>query len=62
MTVITSSRQLAVGRSVRPCGFLTEAANFVFLICLEVALEPFDTAIPLESEDMRRKAVKNGRG
>ena len=54
----TSSRQLVevVRSALWP---FTEGSNFVFLVCLEIfALDPFDTADSLESEDMRRKAVE----
>src|SRR3546814_7218724 len=43
---------------MRAVRLVDEAAALVFLIGLEIALEPFDMAIALESEDMRREAVE----
>ena len=41
-----------------PGRFLAEATNLVFLIGLEVPLEPFDVAVALERKYVRRQAVK----
>src|SRR4029079_1285013 len=53
-----STRKLAVRHPVGPSGLLARAADLVFLIGLEIALEPFDLGVALEREDMRCEAVE----
>ena len=50
--------QLAIGRPVRPRGFLAEAADLVLLIGFEIAFEPFDVAVAFERQDVRRQAIE----
>jgi hypothetical protein len=43
---------------VRNDAVLPQPSHLVFLVILEIALEPFDMAVILESQDMRGDAVK----
>jgi len=52
------SRKLLVLQPVRNDAVGAEPAHLVLLVVLEVALKPFDVALALESEDVRRNAVE----
>ena len=43
---------------MRPGRFFAEATDLVFLVRLEVALEPFDTAVTFEGKDVRRETIE----
>src|SRR5438067_2482586 len=43
---------------MRDCRIRTQAAHLVLLILLEIALEPLDMAVALESQDVGRDAIE----
>jgi hypothetical protein len=43
---------------VRNDAVLAQPSHLVLLVILEIALEPFDVAVALEGQDVRRDAVK----
>src|SRR3546814_14402420 len=51
-----SARQLLIRRRVRARRIVAEAADLVLFIGFEIAFEPFDMAIALERQDLRREA------
>src|SRR5215208_5857811 len=51
-------RQFAVRHAVRPRRFLAQPPDLVFLVGLEIALEPFDLGVALEGEDVGGEAVE----
>src|SRR3546814_863312 len=53
-----SARQLLVRRRVRARRIVAEAADLVLFIGFEIAFEPFDMAVALEREDVRREAIE----
>src|SRR5688572_14189263 len=53
-----SAREPLVSQPGRPVRSIAEAAALVFLVGLEVALEPFHMAVTLESEDVSRQTVE----
>ncbi len=55
---LTSVFSFLVLHPVRNDRVLAEPAHLVLFIILEVALEPFDVAVALERQDMRRDAVE----
>src|SRR3546814_6944951 len=53
-----SARQLLIRRRVRARRIVAEAADLVLFIGFEIAFEPFDMAIALERQDVRREAIE----
>src|SRR3546814_1210163 len=52
------TRQFLVRHPVRPVGLVAQAAALVFLIGFEIAFEPFDMAVALKRQDVRRQPVQ----
>jgi hypothetical protein len=53
-----SPRKLLIFQPVRDDAVDAEAALFVFLVIGEIPFEPFDVAVALEGEHMRRDAIQ----
>src|SRR3546814_5821436 len=53
-----SARQLLIRRRVRARRIVAEAADLVLFIGFEISFEPFDMAIALERQDVRREAIE----
>src|SRR5450432_25361 len=55
---VLAAGELAVGRPVRPGRVSSESLDLVFLVRLEVALEPKPVRITFVGEDVRRHPIE----